>query len=93
MAKKRVTLYLESDLYDRVRELLERSPTDYPVSRLITELLADWYQVAKEAPNMKDMTPDERELAIYREAFKQQDVLLREVRETLLQARLGGDTT
>ena len=69
MVKRRVTLYLDSDIHQNVSLLLSKSPTHYPLSRLVDELLGDWSKVAEGSPRLADMTPPEQEAFIYRQAF------------------------
>jgi hypothetical protein len=93
MAKKRVTLYLDGDTYDRCRALLQKSPSPQPISHLIEELLDDWYQLARLGPDLQAMSPEERELFLYRQGLNDLRDLLRQVDETVRKAREGGGIT
>jgi hypothetical protein len=87
MAKRRVTLYLDSDVHKNVTLLLSKSPTPYPLSRLVDELLGDWSQVAENAPELAKMTPAEQEAYIYRQAFVSHRIVNQEAEMALRQIR------
>lgn len=89
MAKRRVTLSLDGEIYDRVRELLAAAPRPIPISQLIDELLEDWYFPAQLAPKMAAMSPEEREASINKEAVRQLITLTREIEETLRKSQQG----
>jgi hypothetical protein len=93
MAKRRVTLYLDSDVHQNVTLLLSKSPTPYPLSRLVDELLGDWSKVAEGSPRLADMTPAEQEAFIYRQAFINHRMVTDEAEAALRQIREGDSKT
>ncbi len=93
MAKRRFTLYLDSDVHKNVALLLSKSPTPYPLSRLVEELLGDWSTIAEGSPKLVDMTPAEREAFVYRQAFISHRIVNDEAEAALRQIREGDGKT
>lgn len=93
MAKRRISLYVEGDVYDRVQELLRASPRALPISHLVEGLLEDFYRDARLGPELAAMSAPEREAALSRQAVQRFLELAHEVETTLHKARDGGEFT
>jgi hypothetical protein len=90
MPKRRISLYVDGDVYDRVQELLKLSPRPMPISGLVEGLLEDFYQNARLGPELEEMSPAEREVALSRQAVQNFLELAREVELTMHKAQEGG---
>jgi hypothetical protein len=90
MAKRRISLYVDGDVYDRAQELLNSAPRPMPISGLVEGLLEDWYQTARLGPELEGMSPVEREAALSRQAVQNFLELAREVELTMHKAQGGG---
>jgi hypothetical protein len=93
MTKRRVTLYLDSDIHKNATLLLSKFSAPYPLSHLVDELLSDWFKAAEHSPKLATMTPAEQEDFVYRQAFVQHRMVTDEAEQTLRQIREKGDTT
>ncbi len=93
MAKRRVTLYLDSDTHQNVTLLLGSLQTPSPLSHLVDGLLADWLKVAEDAPLLARMTPAEQEAFIYRKAFINYRMVTDEAEAALRQIKEKEDST
>lgn len=89
MTGKRINIYLDEGLHKRVARLLEQSPEPYSFSRLVSELLSDWYDHARLAPRFKDATPEERRDLALQLGFHQVSQVVDEVRTTLRKISVG----
>jgi hypothetical protein len=93
MTKRRFTLYLDQDVHKNVAMLLSKSPTFYPLSRLVEDLLGDWSTIAEGSPKLVDMTPAEQEAFVYRQAFINHRMVTNEAEAALRQIREGDGKT
>ena len=91
MAKRRISLYVDGDVYDRVQELLQSAPRPTPISNLVEGLLEDFYRENHFAPQLAKMTPVEREAVLSRKAVQDFLELARQIELTMHKAREGGD--
>ena len=89
MARKRVNIYIDTDLHDQVTALLNQSPEPYSFSRLVSELVSDWHSQAQLGPQFTDATPEERRQLVAQLAMHQLLELANEVRTTLHKISLG----
>ncbi len=89
MAKRRISLYVEGEVYDQVQELLRASPRPMPMSHLIEGMLEDFYRDAQLGPKLAAMSPSDREAALSRQAVQNFLELAHEVETTLHKAREG----
>jgi hypothetical protein len=89
MAKRRISLYVEGDVYDKVQELLQSAPRPTPISGLVEGLLEDFYQHSRLGPELAKLTPVEREAVLSRKAVQDFLELAREIEMTMHKAREG----
>ncbi len=89
MAKQRISLYVESDVYNKVQELLRSSSRPVPMSHLVEGFLEDFYRNARLGPELAAMSVQERETVLSRQAVQNFLELAHEVETTLHKAREG----